>query len=220
MSGGGRGGGGPRGRGPTLAEMQHIRKELQKCTTLTHSKLDDDLERIPSVSGSDSESEGAGRLFTPLSFHLPCKLQTPRSFRNSVATPQTSNLVQCGESRAIMSNCSIISMSNKHHWSVQKKGGKCFWCSIVCLFPFLPTPTILKAKIEDCCSNIVAFARGHGWTGVMKNVLMERRNMISATQGRSDTSGMTKEPCYRCAEGAGEKNWPKRKKVPRTLMPI
>ena len=37
-----------------------------------------------------------------------------------------------------------------------------------------------------------------------------------ATEGIHDTSGVTKEPCY--AEGARGKNWPGRKKVPRTLI--
>ena len=62
----------------------------------------DTSERTPFVSGSKSGSEGAEseleaafvfRLFTPLSFHLPHKLQTCRTFRNSVVTPDTSCLV-------------------------------------------------------------------------------------------------------------------------------
>ena len=55
------------GGSPPPAKMQHIRKELLKCTTLTHSELDDDSPlgidtsgRIPSASGLDSGSEGAG----------------------------------------------------------------------------------------------------------------------------------------------------------------
>ena len=59
-------------------------------------KLDDESllgadtsERTPFVSGSESGSEGAEsepevavvfHLFTPLSFHLPCKLRTRRAF--------------------------------------------------------------------------------------------------------------------------------------------
>ena len=58
------------------------------------------------------------------------------------------------------------------------------------------------------------FAQGHGWTGVPKNVLMEHWDMVAATEGRNDTSGVTKEPCYTCAAGAGGKNLPKRKKEP------
>ena len=93
----------------------------------------------------------------------------------------------------------------------RKKCGTCFLCSIVCLLPFLRTPSILKAKTMDHGYNAVVFCAGHGWTGVPKNVLMGRCDMISATQGRSDTmnEGMTKELCYRCAEGTGGKNWPK-----------
>ena len=104
------------------------------------------------------------------------------------------------------------------HWSVQKKCGTCFLCSIVCLLPVLPTPSILKAKTEDRGNNVAAFCAGHGWTGVPKNVRMGRCDMKSAAQEISDTRGMTKEPCCRCTEGAQEKNWPKRKKVPRTLV--
>ena len=80
--------------------------------------------------------------------------------------------------------------------------------------PFPPTPSILKAK--DRSYNVVAFCAGIPWDLVPKNV-MGRCDIISATQGRSHKSGMTKEPCHRCATGAGEKNWPKRKKVPRPL---
>ena len=61
-------------------------------------------------------------------------------------------------------------------------------------------------------------AWGHGWTRVPKTVLVGRCDMISATQRRSDARGMTKEPCYRCAKGAGEKNWPKQKKVPKNVF--
>ena len=64
----GEGGRGSEKEPPSPAELQHIRKELQKYTPLTHSEVDDDdsplgantLERIPSVCGLDSGSEGAG----------------------------------------------------------------------------------------------------------------------------------------------------------------
>ena len=72
-------------------------------------------------------------------------------------------------------------------------------CNIVCLLLFLPGPSILEAKKEDSVYNVVAVAPGHGWMGVPKNVLMGRWDMVSATEGRNDTSGVTKEPCYRCA---------------------
>ena len=63
----------------------------------------DTSQRTLSLSGSESGSEGAEseleaasvfRLFTPLSFRLPQKLRTRRTFRSSVATPDTSYLVQ------------------------------------------------------------------------------------------------------------------------------
>ena len=37
-------------------------------------------------------------------------------------------------------------------------------------------------------------------------------------RGKKGNSGVTKEPCYKCAEGTGGKNWPKRKNVPKTLI--
>ena len=80
------------------------------------------------------------------------------------------------------------------------------------LLPFLPSPSILEAKIEGRVYNVIYY------TGVLKNVLMGHWGMVSTTGGRNDTSGATKEPYHRCAEGAGGKNWPKREKVPRTLI--
>ena len=34
---------------------------------------------------------------------------------------------------------------------------------------------------------MLRFARGHSWTGVLKNALMGRWDMVSATEGRKDT---------------------------------
>ena len=46
-------------------------------------------------------------------------------------------------------------------WIVQKKCGTCFLCHIVCLLPFLPSRSILEAKIEeDRVYNVVAFCAG------------------------------------------------------------
>ena len=45
-------------------------------------------------------------------------------------------------------------------WSVQKKCGTCVLCHIVCLLPFLPSPSILEAKMEDRIYNVVAFCAG------------------------------------------------------------
>ena len=72
--------------------------------------------------------------------------------------------------------------------------------SIVCLLLFLPCPSILEAKKKRIAFITSSrFARGHGWTGVLKNVLMGRWDMVSVAEGRNDTSGVTIEPCYRCA---------------------
>ena len=72
-------------------------------------------------------------------------------------------------------------------WSVQKKCGTCFLCHIICPLPFLPSPSILEAKIEDRVSMSSCFARGYGWTGVLKNALMGPEDMVFATEGRKDT---------------------------------
>ena len=96
--------------------------------------------------------------------------------------------------------CLCYKLTQSCHWSVQKKCGTCFMCSIVCLLPFLHTPSILKAKIEERDYNS-RFARGHGWTRVPKNVLMGCCSMISATQGRNDASAMTKEQEVRRRRG-------------------
>ena len=103
-----------------MSSSSELEEEPEESESDDESLLGADTsERTPSVSGSESESEGAKsepeaasvfRLFTSLSFRLPRKLRTCRTFRNSAATPDTSYLVHCGESRAMMSNCSIISM--------------------------------------------------------------------------------------------------------------
>ena len=56
--------------------------------------------------------------------------------------------------------CLSYKLAQSCHWSVQKKCGTCFLCSIVCLLPFLPSPSILKTKIEDRGYNVVAFCAG------------------------------------------------------------
>ena len=46
-------------------------------------------------------------------------------------------------------------------WECSKKRhGTCVPCNIACLLPFLPTPAVLKSKIEDCGYNIVTFCTG------------------------------------------------------------
>ena len=71
--------------------------------------------------------------------------------------------------------------------SVQKTGGTCFLCHIVCLLRFLPTPSILEAKTEDRVYNVVAFCAGTRLDRVLKNTLMGRWDMVSATEGRKVT---------------------------------
>ena len=56
-----------------------------------------------------------------------------------------------------------------------------------------------------------------GLTGVPKNALMGRWDMVSE-RGRKVCSGVTREPCYKCAEGTGGTNWPKRKNIAKTLI--
>ena len=64
---------------------------------------------------------------------------------------------------------------------------------------FFPVHLSWKRKKRIALIMSLRFARGRGWTGVRKNVLMGRWDMVSATEGRNDTSGVSKEPCYRCA---------------------
>ena len=56
--------------------------------------------------------------------------------------------------------CLSDKLAQSCHWSVKKKCGSCFLCSSVGRLPFLPTPSMLKAKIEDREDNIVAFCVG------------------------------------------------------------
>ena len=103
-------------------------------------------------------------------------------------------------------------------WSVQKKCGACFLCHIVCLLPFLPSLSILEAKIEDRVYNVVAFCAG---TRLDRGAEERTDGTLGhgvCNRGKKGYRGATKEPCYRCAESAGGKNWPKRKNVPRTLI--
>ena len=103
-------------------------------------------------------------------------------------------------------------------WSVQKKGGTCFLCHIVCLLPFLPSPSILEAEIEDRVYNVLAFCAGTRLDRGAEERTYGTLGHGVCNRGKKGYSGVTKEPCYRCAEGAGGKNWPKRKNVPRTLI--
>ena len=100
------------------------------------------------------------------------------------------------------------------HWGVQKRCGTCFLCSIVCLLPFLPTPSILKAKIGVGGYNVVTFCVGaQPDRGAKEQTYGMLRHDVCNTP-KSDTSSMTKEPCDRCAEGAGGKNGQNEKGFP------
>ena len=94
-------------------------------------------------------------------------------------------------------------------WSVQKKCGTCFLCHIVCLLPFLPNPSILEAKIEDRVYNIVVFCAGTRLDRGAEERTYGTLGHGVCNRGKKGHSGVTKEPCCRCTEGAGGKNWPK-----------
>ena len=91
------------------------------------------------------------------------------------------------------------------HWSVRKQCGTCFLCHIVRLMPFLPSPSILETKIEDRVYNVVAFYTGT-WLdrGAEERTYGTLRHGV-CNRGKKGYTGVTKEPCYKCAEGAGEK---------------
>ena len=56
--------------------------------------------------------------------------------------------------------CLSYKLAQSCPWNVQKKCGTCFLCNFVCLLPFLPSPSILEAKIEGRVYNDVAFCAG------------------------------------------------------------
>ena len=58
------------------------------------------------------------------------------------------------------------------------------------------------------------FARGHGWTGVLKNALMGRWDMVCATEGRKDTVECPKNPATGAPKAREEKVGPNEKTFP------
>ena len=75
-------------------------------------------------------------------------------------------------------------------WSVQKKCGTCFLCHVVCLLPFLPSPSILEAKIDDRVYNIAAFCAGTRLDRGAEECTygtLGHGVMVSAIEGRKDT---------------------------------
>ena len=86
------------------------------------------------------------------------------------------------------------------------------------LLPLLPSPSILETKIEDHVYNVVAF-----YAGTQLDRGSEERTYGTlghgvCNRGKKGYSGVTKELCYKCAIGAGGKNWLKRKNIPKTMI--
>ena len=117
--------------------------------------------------------------------------------------------------------CLCYKLMQSCHWSVQKQCGTCFLCHIMHLWPFLPSPSILETKIEDCVYNVVAFYAGTRLDRGAKECTYGTLGHGVCNRGKrgyKGYSGVTKEPCYKRAEGTGGKNWPKRKNIPKTLI--
>ena len=119
--------------------------------------------------------------------------------------PSSSELQSC---RAIMA--AHLINSDRLALGVFRKSVEHAFCATLyasCLF--FPVHLSWKRKYRVVFITSSRFARGYDCTGVLKNVFIGHWDMVSAAGGRSDTSGVTKEPYHRCAEGAGGKNWPK-----------
>ena len=118
--------------------------------------------------------------------------------------------------------CLCYKLMQSCHWSVQKhqsvQCGTCFLCHIIRLLPFLPSPSILETKIEDRVYNVVPFYAGTRLDRGAKERTYGTLGHGVCNRGKKGYNGVTKKPCYKCAEGAGGKNWPKQKNVPKTLI--
>ena len=108
--------------------------------------------------------------------------------------------------------CLCYKLMQSCHWSVQKQCGTCFLCHIIRLLPFLPSPSILETKIEDRVYKVVAFYAGTRLDRGAEERTYGTLGHGVCNRGKKGHSGVTKEPCWKCPEGAGGKNWPKRKK--------
>ena len=84
--------------------------------------------------------------------------------------------------------------------------------------PFLPSPSILETKIEDRVYDVLAFYAGTWLDRGAEERTYGTLGHGVCNRGKKGYGGVTKEPCYKCAEGAGGQNWPKRKNVPKTLI--
>ena len=78
---------------------------------------------------------------------------------------------------------------------------------IIRLLPLLPSPSILETKIEDCVYNVVAFYAGIRLDWGAEERTYETLGHGVCNRGKKTYSGVTKEPCYKCAEGTGGQNW-------------
>ena len=198
----GEGGQGSRGGSPP-AGMNHIDQELQKCTTLTHSVYTFVIR---------SEHRQSNHLFG--SIHCALTKTPPGNTNNMVECSLKPNFLpkinqswthlswthQCHPLLNWKRNQKNLSWMTHHYLGRthqrghhlclvrnQDQCGTCFLCHILCLLPFLPSPSILEAKIEDCVYNVVAFCAGTRLDRLLKNTLMGRWDMVSATEGRKDT---------------------------------
>ena len=229
---GGRGSRGGESRPP--AGMNHIYQELQKCTTLTHSAY------TFVIMSEQSQIIFLGPYIVPSHKHhqatqtgntVECSLLSNRLPKINQSWTHLSCTHQCHPLLNWKRNQKNLSWMTSHYlgWTHQRghhlclvqnhdQCGTCFLCHIVCLLPFLPSPSILEAKIEDRVPNVVAFCAGTwlDWGAEERTYGMLGHGVCN--RGKKGYSGVTKEPCYRCAKGAGGKNWPKRNNVPRTLI--
>ena len=69
----------------------------------------------------------------------------------------------------------------------------------------------MEAKIEDRVYNVVAFCAGTRLDRDAEERTYGTLGHGVCNRGKKGHSGVTKESRYRCAEGVGGKNWPKRK---------
>ena len=102
-------------------------------------------------------------------------------------------------------------------WSVRKKCGRCFLCHIVCFLHFLPNPSFLEAKIEDRVYNVVAFCAGTRLDRGAEERTYGTLGHGVCNKGQKGHSGVT-TPAIGAPKAREEKNWPKPKNVPRTLL--
>ena len=103
----------------------------------------------------------------------------------------------------------VVVLAYHYNCLSNKLTQSCFLCHIVCLLPFLRSPSLLEAKIEDHVYNVIAFCAGTRLDRGAEECTYGTLGHGVCNRGKKGCSGVTKEPCYRCAEGAGGKNWPK-----------